>query len=147
MQKKYSQFIIGIIVGAAGLFLITRLSGTQHAVFPKTVVADPAVKSDKKHGNLVEKPQEGIPPKVYSVLQYVRNNHHSMEGYEGGRVFSNREKIVPETDEEGKPIDYQEWDVNPKVRGQNRGSERILTGSDGRAWYTNNHYQSFTQIK
>ena len=70
-----------------------------------------------------------------------------MPGYVGGRVFSNREKIVPQYDDKGNPIDYQEWDVNPKIEGQNRGTERILTGSDGRAWYTNDHYKSFKEIK
>ena len=88
-----------------------------------------------------------IPQKVYEVLKYIRANHRAMDGYVGGRVFTNREKIVPQEDGNGNPITYQEWDVNPKIQGQNRGTERILTGSDGRAWYTNDHYQSFKEIK
>jgi len=28
----------------------------------------------------------------------------------------------------------------------NRGAERIVTGSDGRAWYTGDHYQHFTEM-
>ncbi|MFS8081974.1 MAG: ribonuclease domain-containing protein, partial [Ginsengibacter sp.] len=89
----------------------------------------------------------GIPQKVYEVLKYIRANHQAMDGYVGGRVFTNREKIVPQEDGNGNPITYQEWDVNPKIQGQNRGAERILTGSDGRAWYTDDHYQSFKEIK
>ena len=54
---------------------------------------------------------------------------------------------LPAQDINRNNIQYQEWDVNPKVEGQNRGTERIITGSDGRAWYTEDHYQSFTEIK
>jgi len=29
----------------------------------------------------------------------------------------------------------------------NRGPERIVTGSDGRAYYTSDHYTTFTEMK
>ncbi|WP_425552676.1 ribonuclease domain-containing protein [Kribbella alba] len=38
-------------------------------------------------------------------------------------------------------------DVNPKVKGVDRGSERLVTGSDGSAWYTTDHYQSFFPVR
>lgn len=37
--------------------------------------------------------------------------------------------------------------VNPYVKGQNRGTERIVTGDDGSVWYTNDHYRTFTKIE
>ncbi len=51
---------------------------------------------------------------------------------------------LPKTDTTGNPITYQEWDVNAFQKGVNRGKERIVTGSDGSAYYTNDHYISFT---
>ena len=42
---------------------------------------------------------------------------------------------------------YKEYDINPFVKGQGRGTERIVIGDDGSAWYTNDHYQTFTQIE
>ncbi|MGO9868230.1 MAG: ribonuclease domain-containing protein [Rhodomicrobium sp.] len=42
---------------------------------------------------------------------------------------------------------YQEWDVNPRVPGVNRGAQRLVTGSDGSAYYTDDHYKTFTQIR
>ena len=81
------------------------------------------------------------------MLAYIRANHHAMDGYVGGRVFTNYEKVVPTQDNNGNAINYQEWDVNPHIQGVNRGTERILTGSDGRAWYTNDHYKTFQEIK
>ena len=91
--------------------------------------------------------QETIPPKVFELLAYVRKNNRAPEGYVGGRKFGNFEKLLPQKNKVGEPIQYREWDVNPKQAGQNRGSERLVTGSDDRAWYTRNHYNSFVEVK
>ena len=88
-----------------------------------------------------------IPAKVYRVLQYVREHGEAMPGYVGGRNFQNREGRLAKKDKGGKKIQYQEWDVNPKRGGVNRGAERLVTGSDNRAWYTNDHYQNFAEVK
>ena len=88
-----------------------------------------------------------IPKKVYDVLAYVRANGRAMDGYVGGRRFGNFENHLPRSSTDGKPVNYQEWDVNPKVAGQNRGTERLITGSDNHAWYTNDHYNTFTEVK
>lgn len=95
--------------------------------------------------NSVSENNSEIPGKVYEVLKYIRQNHEAPSGYVGGRVFSNREKILPQFDENHNKIRYQEWDVNPKVNGRNRGTERLVT-SDVKAYYTNNHYKSFTEV-
>ncbi len=151
MQKNYSQLIIGIVIGLIlGLLVGKQIFVTSPAKTSHTFVAPGSGQQTESSGNGNadhNNSNTAIPQKVYDVLKYIRTNHHAMEGYVGGRVFSNREKIVPETDANGNPIQYQEWDVNPKIQGQNRGAERILTGSDGRAWYTNDHYQTFTEIK
>lgn len=89
--------------------------------------------------------QSQIPQKVYQVLQYIRKNHEAPDGYVGGRTFQNREGILPKLDEKHNKIRYQEWDVNPKIEGRNRGVERLVT-SDEKAYYTNNHYKSFTEV-
>jgi guanyl-specific ribonuclease Sa len=68
-------------------------------------------------------------------------------GTRGGSVFENDEQLLPTMDASGKPITYQEWDVNPKVPNVDRGVERIVTGSDGSAWYTTDHYHTFHRIR
>ncbi|MFB9292215.1 ribonuclease domain-containing protein [Persicitalea jodogahamensis] len=98
----------------------------------------PAVRTSK---------QETIPPKVFEVLDYIRKNNRAPEGYVGGRRFGNFEKLLPQKTPAGKPIQYREWDVNPRQEGQNRGSERLVTGSDERAWFTRDHYNSFVEVK
>ena len=88
-----------------------------------------------------------VPTTALQVLKYVRQNGTAMDGYVGGRRFGNFENNLPKNDASGKKIDYQEWDVNPKTQGKNRGTERLITGSDGKAYYTNDHYRSFVEVK
>ena len=88
-----------------------------------------------------------IPSKVFKVLEHIRKYHEAPEGYVGGREFKNREHRLAERTVDGRKIRYLEWDVNPKVEGQNRGSERLVTGDDDKAWYTDDHYNTFYEVK
>jgi len=94
-----------------------------------------------------EKKPPQVPEKVLRVLEYVDKHDKPMEGYEGGRHFGNFEKRLPQKDKSGKAIKYREWDVNPLKPGKNRGPERLVTGSDGSAYFTDDHYESFKQIR
>ena len=87
-----------------------------------------------------------IPAKVYRVLEYVRQNNAPMNGYVGGRNFGNFERRLPQKGSDGRKLKFQEWDVNPKKNGKNRGVERLITASNGQAWFTNDHYATFTEI-
>jgi ribonuclease T1 len=88
-----------------------------------------------------------IPQKVFTVLDYVLKNNVALDGYVGGRNFGNFEGHLDKTDSNGRRIKYQEWDVNPKKQGKNRGTQRLITGSDGRNWYTDDHYATFKLVK
>jgi dienelactone hydrolase len=90
---------------------------------------------------------KGIPDKVMKVLDYVDKHGEPMDGYEGGRTFGNFERRLPQTDDKGRRIKYREWDVNPLRPGVNRGAERLVTGSDGSAHYTDDHYSTFKKIR
>lgn len=90
--------------------------------------------------------QQTVPPYALDVLRYVRSNGTAPDGYVGGREFQNREKRLPAKTTGGDRIRYSEWDVHPKVKGQNRGPERLVTGSDRSAWYTADHYKTFLFI-
>ena len=68
-------------------------------------------------------------------------------GTRGGTVFRNNERNLAVATASGTRITYREWDVNAKKPGQGRDAERIVTGSDGSAWYTDEHYRSFGQIR
>jgi ribonuclease T1 len=87
-----------------------------------------------------------VPAKAYDLLKYIKANGSAPDGYVGGRTFMNREKRLPKTDASGN-IKYQEWDVNPKKKGKNRGTERVITGSNSSAYYTGDHYKTFTKFE
>jgi RHS repeat-associated protein len=93
----------------------------------------------------------GVAPNVQNTLQNIDSTGKAPAGQQGGRDFMNDGRgggqQLPKTDANGNPIKYQEWDVNAKQPGVNRGTERLVTGSDGSAYYTADHYQTFTQIR
>lgn len=91
-------------------------------------------------------PDPAVPADARQVLAYIRAHHAAPAGYEGGRRFGNYERVLPAADPEGRRIQYQEWDVHPHEAHVNRGAERLVTGSDGRAWYTGDHYAHFTEV-
>lgn len=40
----------------------------------------------------------------------------------------------------------QRFDINSKIPGKPRDKERFVRGSDGRTYYTDDHYETFTEI-
>ena len=95
------------------------------------------------------KPSQGgiIPDKARDIAKQVKaNNGAPPKGYKGGRKYKN----IPLEDGAQKlpeGVNYREYDINPYVKGQNRGAERIVIGDDGSVWYTNDHYYTFTRIE
>lgn len=112
-------------------------------------VATPSQSKDLNLNSFIrkhEKSKTQIPEYVTNVLSYVRKHGHAPSGYVGGRKFFNREKILPLKDHKHQTINYREWDVHPRIKGSNRGSERLITSKD-LAFYTKDHYKSFQLIK
>lgn len=92
----------------------------------------------------------GIPKSALSILKAIRESGEAPGGYEGGSQFLNDGRgggqVLPAADEGGNPISYREWDVNPYQPGVDRGAQRLVTGSDGSAYYTGDHYTTFTRV-
>lgn len=117
---------------AVKLFLAEALLATKPALPPKKT--GPA-------------PVKGVPDKVFKVLEHVDEHHAAPAGFEGGRTFLNLERHLPQTSDKGQRTKYREWDVNPLRPGVNRGPERLVTGSDGSAYFTDDHYKTFKKIR
>jgi RHS repeat-associated protein len=98
----------------------------------------------------IDAPRGNVPTKATDTLDHVRKTGQAPSGYQGGRTFGNDGRgggqVLSKTDANGNPITYWEFDVNPYQRGVNRGAERLVVGSDGRAYFTSDHYQTFTEI-
>ena len=123
------------------LILLTLLGVT----FPGLADAPSAPKKQNDDDEIVL--PKGVPAKVARVLKHIDETGEAPKNYVGGRHFGNFEGQLPKRDKKGKTIKYQEWDVNPKIPGKNRGAERLITGSDGSAHYTADHYKSFKKIR
>lgn len=59
----------------------------------------------------------------------------------GGDRFYNREGLLPEANKR----QWFECDIDYK--GGSRGAKRIVYSSDGLVYYTDDHYESFTELK
>ena len=95
----------------------------------------------------VQPAPDNVLPQVRETLVYIRQHGYAPPGYVGGRVFGNYEGVLPRYNAKRKRIEYREWDVQAKAEGRNRGAERLVTGNDGRAWYTADHYRTFIEVK
>ncbi len=114
---------------AAGLVCLLSLLPLT-ACGPGPGVPGPLPAQEQAQAN----PQDPIPAPARETLAYIRQHGYAPPGYVGGRVFGNYEGLLPRYDSRRKRIEYREWDVRPKAEGRNRGAERLVTGSDGRAW-------------
>ena len=118
----------------------------QDAILGMLSVEVPVKFNTTKPAERKELPKD-IPAKAVKVLTWVDEKGEAMNGYEGGRTFLNIERVLPQNDKNGKRIKYREWDVNPLMRGVNRGAERLITSSDGAAYFTDDHYRSFKKVR
>jgi RHS repeat-associated protein len=92
-----------------------------------------------------------IPLQAIKVLDAIDASGITPAGVpSNGRNFQNDGRnggqVLPPTDGNGNQISYREWDINPRGPG-GRGAERIVTGSDGSAYYTADHYRTFEKIR
>ena len=71
-------------------------------------------------------------------------------GYAGNREWANShgppDMLLPKRTTSGAVITYLEFDLKPYQTPWQRGQERYVKGSDGRRYYTNDHYQSFKLV-
>ena len=79
--------------------------------------------------------------KAKDLLEAIQQHEgKALPGYIGGRAFQNRERRLPRGH-------YREYDVNPQLRGRSRDAERIVIEQDtGKAYYTGDHYRTFTPL-
>lgn len=144
LNRKILIFLLaGVLLGIAGGKWYSLSKGAP-AVNPGVTQAQTEVFRDSS----ASKPQvDNVPSKVYDVLKYVETFHQPKPGYRGGTVFHNYEELLPKRRPNGNPIHYREWDVNPENGILKRGTERLVTGDNNTAWYTNDHYKSFIKIR
>ena len=86
-------------------------------------------------------PASALPMEAHATLELIKAGG-PFPYPQDGRIFSNREKLLPPK-QRGY---YREYTVRtPGVR--DRGARRIVAGSAGEYYYTEDHYRSFQRIR
>lgn len=137
MKAKNILYIVLFALIGGGVFYLSKNAPGRGGVEMLDANGDKAVDEEL----VARKGTVAVPQRALDVLAYVKKSNKAPEGYVGGRKFENRENRLP------RNTTYQEWDVRPKVKGKNRGAERLITSKDKHAYYTNDHYRSFTKIE
>ena len=83
----------------------------------------------------------------YESVGWKGNYPGQAKGTRAGGNYDNDPIVLPQNESDGKPISYQEYDVNDKGPGIGRGKERFVRGSDGNIYYSPNHYVSFLKVE
>lgn len=139
-----------VVVVLVGLFARGGDDPGSAATSATTPPAKPAATSAERNTPITAQ-AAGVPARAYETLAEIDAGRWpdsaDAPGTKGGERWQNREGTLPRTGTDGKPVTYQEWDVNPKQRNRSRDAERIVTGSDGTAWYTGDHYATFTRMR
>ncbi|WP_216898598.1 ribonuclease domain-containing protein [Nocardia alni] len=144
LSGKRVQGLLGL--GALVVVLVVGLLVSHgHATHSSSTAATvQAGTSSGKHA-------PGVPARAYQTLTEIDAGRWpgsaDAPGTKGGDQWMNRGGSLPRTASSGKSITYREWDVNPKQPGHTRDAQRIITGSDGSAYYTGDHYQTFTRMR
>lgn len=129
-----ASFLLGLLVhGPSAIWLAERAEASEPAT-PSTAIDRAPAAPHIRH-------EQTAPQKAHNLLARLQvRNGEPLPGYVGGRTFQNRERLL-------RPGRYREYDVNPKIRGRSRDSERIVIEQDtGKAYYTGNHYRTFIPL-
>ncbi len=150
-QKKTQQPLVKYIVVA--VFALLFLLGQQLGILPadedslpgnSTAITAPQEIADYifAHGEL---PDNFITKKEAQALGWDSSKNDVSDVAPGksigGDRFGNYEGLLPDA----KGRTWYEADAN--YHGGNRGAERIVFSSDGLVYYTQDHYETFTQMK
>ncbi len=150
MRRKGSffyQYVVPILLLICLIFIVKAFQSWRDQPTVNKQRAHTEQQDQPAPTRQTKTPGAKAPAYVLEVLDYIRQHNEAPPGMVGGRTFMNREKRLKQKDAQGQTIKYREWDVHEKVPGKNRGAERLVTGSDGTAWYTKDHYRTFIQLE
>ncbi|PPG93648.1 RHS repeat-associated core domain-containing protein, partial [Rathayibacter rathayi] len=153
LQASGGGALTGAAMGASGPLLGRGLTGAGRA-------AAGALETDLTHarealGKLDPRPVSPrsdvlhgpIPEKPTQLLDRLDTTGEKFPNIKGGQRWNNDPKPghtrLPTSTADGTPIEYKEYELDPKIPGQRRPSPRVVTGDDGSTYYSPDHYHNF----
>ena len=146
--RRWPALLVAIVAIVAALLAGCGGSGDQSLPqgYGSFTASDGTAAGPQSHPDV-----PGVPDAAWRTLTLIDSGDWpeaaDAPGTRGGSGFGNREGHLPARDGDGARIRYREWDVNPKKPHRGRDAERIVTGNDGSAWYTGDHYSTFTRMR
>jgi ribonuclease T1 len=139
MLRFFRHFVpVGLmIVGLTGLLAASCLMRPDREAYAYR--QDSHFKSHGKKLSTIRATE--LPPEARVVLKLIKNGG-PFPYRKDGTTFGNREKLLPLR----KKGYYKEYTVKTPGR-RDRGPRRIVAGSGGEYYYTNDHYRSFKLIQ
>jgi ribonuclease T1 len=129
-RRRITAALIGLIALVLGGWLIGQQWDTRDTAAP------PGADSGLPVRALSE-----LPPEAASTWRLVQRGGPFPFPNADGDVFQNREKRLPAKDSGY----YREYTV-PTPGSADRGQRRLVTGSGGELYYTEDHYGSFVLV-
>lgn len=134
-KSRTTLLLLGVVVLAALWWGPGLWSGVDSATS-----SDASASADVESG-LPWIGVEDLPPEAADTLALIdRGGPFPYD--EDGAVFGNRERILPD-----QPTAYYHEYTVDTPGSSDRGARRIVTGSDGQLYWTDDHYQSFERIR
>jgi len=128
-------------LSGASMIPIAGWLGTGGKFVNKAIKYSDEAASLAKSGTKAIKSINSVPQKALDTLKYIEKNGVPPSNYKGGKIFKNTEGNLPKGN-------YKEYDIDAKVKGVDRGPERMTINQDtGEVWYSPDHYESFIKIK
>jgi RHS repeat-associated protein len=132
------------VSGGALACILSILNGLMPPMF-----IDPSEPSAKDTVEKAQQVVDSLPDDALKALQEIlggkpRPNVRKPSVYQNdGREGS---QVLPPRDAEGNPIHYTEHTVNPREPGKNLDGKRFVEGTDGRIYYTDDHYRTLHEV-
>lgn len=139
MKSRAAYLVAGLLLVALAVWGPSLWSGSGDPADSHPAATATTGTTDPVSG-LPEVAAGSLPPEAADTLSRIdRGGPYPYE--EDGDVFLNKEGILPDR-EYGY---YHEYTVDTPG-ATTRGARRIVTGSDGELYWTEDHYQSFERI-
>ncbi len=139
--NSLNKIIAVIVFIAAGVLAGQQFLGDEPSNEGQVASAEADSPTEAvRYSNLPTAAIRDLPPEASETLERIENDGpHPYR--KDGSTFQNREGILPDQ-EIGH---YQEFTVDTPG-SSDRGARRIVTGKNGERFYTDDHYQSFSEI-
>lgn len=136
-----------VVVTTAGCAVSTTSSSTRPAPVTLTTSPPTATSASAASASAVD-PESGLrwisraslPPEAIRTLQAI-NSSGPYPYDRDGVTFENRERLLPD-----RPLGYYREFTVETPGSADRGARRIIMGSGGELYYTDDHYESFSRI-